>query len=74
VKDLGGLVFASFAAVMLYRGVQGLRRGRISWLRGSEEYWMAHRDDDPVSFATGVWLHILCGLMALWATYWIVLR
>jgi len=74
MKDPTALVFVPFAVVLLYRGVQGYRRGRISWLRGPDGFWMAHRDDDPVSFASGVWLHILCGLMALWVTYWIVFR
>jgi hypothetical protein len=72
VRDPTALIFIPIGMVLLYRGLQGLRRGRISWLRGSEDFWMADREDDPVSFVTGVWLHILCGLMAFWFTYWMV--
>ena len=74
MKDPIGLAFIPLATFLFYRGVQGLREGRISWLGGSEEFWMAHREDDPISFTTGVSLHFMTGAMALWMTYWVAFR
>jgi hypothetical protein len=71
MKDPAGLFLIPMGLFSIYRGVQGYRRGRISWIRGPSEFWMAYRDDDPVSFTTGVWLYILTGALALWMAYWV---
>lgn len=71
MRDAAGLIFLPMALIALFQGVQGWRRGRITWLRGSEDFWGADRENDPIAFHTGVFIHIACGLMMLLWVFWL---